>query len=570
MSDGEQIQVTVADKTIIIYNNRKPDCYSKADIFDPDKPESGKVFPSVNSIIIDEGGSLYYVVDRDETTFKTTIAPCYIVQTVEEATQIVSYGNDKFSVYFDNRTNPYKLVIDAKLLFYGNNLVEYALYRTSSGGEEECISMYIDSTGQFISNRIPVASISDTFPAYKFPTNCHTTHEIVEGEPIILRVFNNLGNLAAEITIYARNAIWWNDLNSHTNPILKLDATCLQMRGDDFFVYEKQDPAHLNIQPYLLYADGSKVNIPIDSIQCFLYGLEHFVPSYPGYSQSLIIKYFLNHRETAMGFTSEDEKRFLVCQKNLIVMKNQNDYSAKISIIPVYDSANNRWKLRFFAYTDRRDAVYDITDYTTISEDYPFDGEFTSWGKEQHVQILYDLQSIFHTDDPVAGVQDIWITMWDPINSYVRYTFRDSDTSNEVYGVDGSITRRPVLWYDSAIELYFIPTSIFQNWDAVKESFYTLASPPLDTKVEVEAPDPTHFTIRDAYNGQMLIGGAIPKEQFAQAWNTISGTPVLKGQTVIFEFLQMVNDEFKILYGVPVDVDRNDHTYNDVSKTSKN
>lgn len=565
MSDSEKIEVTVSNQTVIIYNNRKPDCYSYSDIFDPDHPESGKVFPSLNSLVIKDGGSLWYVSDRNTDTFKVTLKPCCFVETIDDAVQIISYGNDKFCLYMDNRTNPFKLVVDAKLLFYGNNLVEYALYRTATDGEEECISMYIDSTGKFISNRIPLASISEEYRSYKFPTNCHTTHELIEGEPIILRVFNNFGNLAAEITIYVRNSIWWNDLNSHTNPILKLDATCLQMRGDDFFIYEKQDPSHLNIQPYLQYADGTTLNIPIDNVQCFLHGLEYFIPSYPGYSQSLIIKYFLNHRETAIGFTSQDEKRFLCCQKKLVVLKNENDYSAKISVIPVYDKTNAIWKLRFFAYTDRRDAVYDITDITLIDEEYPFDGEYTSWGKEQHVRFSYDLQNIFHTDDPVPGVQDIWITMWDPINSYVRYTFRDSDTSTHVYGVDGSVTRRPVIWYDDTIDQYFIPTSIFRNWDAILESFYHLASPPVDKRVETKAPDPTHFLIRDAYNGQMLIGGSIPKESYAQAWSCISGTPVLKGQTVVVEFVQEINGEFKLLYGVPVDIDKNNHLFNDAT-----
>lgn len=559
---SDSVQLSINGKTIIIYNNRKPDVYPDSEIYDPDNPESGKVFPSLLSVIIKSDGSLWYVAERDETVYRVTLKPCGIIETDESSNvRVISYGNDKFCLYQDERTDPHKLVVDAKLLFYGNNLQEYALYRTASDGKEEIVSMYLDSADKFHSNRIPMASISDTYPAYKYPTNCHTTHELVEGEPIIMRVFNNLGNLAAEITLFVRNAVWLNDLSSHTNPIVKLDAECLQMRGDDFFIYEKQDPSHLNIRPYLIYADGTKVFVPIDKVQCFMYGLDDFIPAYPGYSQTLVFKYFLSHRETAMGHTTKNEKRFMVCSKELVVLGNQNTFSVKVSTIPVFDSATLSWKLRFFAYSDHRDAVYDITDLVQIDDFYTFNGSSTHWGREQHVVINYDLQSIFNTDDALPGSQAIWITVWDP-SVYERYTFRDSSTDSHIYGVDGSVTRRPVIHYDSTIEQYFIPTSIFGNWEAVVESFFHLARPPFDKRTETKAPTPTHFTIRDAYSGQMLIGGPIPSSEYGQAWPTIVGTSKLVGQVIIVEFLEEVNGDFHLLYGVPVDVKDSPTGYN--------
>lgn len=555
MSDTlQEIQVNTGGKTIILYNNRKPDAYGIEDIYDPEDPQSGKYFPSLYSLVVDTTGRLYYVSARDTANYSVTLTPCSYVSTDEEnEVTIISYGNDKFCLYIDTRTDPHRLVVDAKFLVYGNNLVEYALYKTDLSGAEQCISQYYDAAGNFVSNRIPLQSISESYPSYKFPTNCHTTYDLVEGDPVVLRAYNNIGNLSAEITLYVRNAQWLNDLASHTNPIVSLNAEALQMMGDDFFLYEKQDVSHLNIQPYLLYVDGSRQDVNVDNQRCFIYGLDDVESSYPGRSQTIIIKYFLNYKETTTVSTS-DERRFLTCTKKIVVVDNENDYTVKLSCIPIWSSTYNQWQLYWFAYTDDRQGVYDVTALVKYNENYPFDGTSASFGKEQRVVVEYDLQSIFQTDDPITGVQTLYLTLWDN-QKYERYTFRDSKDDSFIYGVDGSITRRPVIHYDETIEQYFIPTSIFENVDAVIESFYTLARPPYNPSVETVAPTPTHFTVRDAQNGRQIIGGPIPLTEYGQCWPTIVGVTIQPGQTVLVEFLYQDSDNsYAILYGVPVDV----------------
>lgn len=555
MSDTlQEIKVNTGGKTIILYNNRKPDAYGIEDIYDPENPQSGKYFPSLYSLVVDTTGRLYYVSARDTANYSVTLTPCSYVSTEEEnEVTIISYGNDKFCLYIDTRTDPHRLVVDAKFLVYGNNLVEYALYKTDLSGEEQCISQYYDAAGNFVSNRIPLQSISESYPSYKFPTNCHTTFDLVEGDPVVLRAYNNIGNLSAEITLYVRNAQWLNDLASHTNPIVSLNAEALQMMGDDFFLYEKQDVSHLNIQPYLLYVDGSRQDVNVDNQRCFIYGLDDVESSYPGRSQTIIIKYFLNYKETTTVSTS-DERRFLTCTKKIVVVDNDNDYTVKLSCIPIWSSTYNQWQLYWFAYTDDRQGVYDVTALVKYNEKYPFDGTSASFGKEQRVVVEYDLQSIFQTDDPITGVQTLYITLWDN-QKYERYTFRDSKDDTFIYGVDGSITRRPVIHYDETIDQYFIPTSIFENVDAVIESFYTLARPPYNPSVETVAPTPTHFTVRDAQNGRQIIGGPIPLTEYGQCWPTIVGVTIQPGQTVLVEFLYQDSDNsYAILYGVPVDV----------------
>ena len=555
MTDVISQRISVNGTTLIIYNNRKPDSYAYADIFDPDNPQSGKYFPSLYSMVIKEDGSVWYVATRDERTYKVTLRPINVVKTDSSETEIsvVSYGNDRYCLYQDTRVSPYKLVVDAKVLFYGNNLKEYQLIRVDAEGHEEIISMYLDNTDTFISSRVPMAPIGAEYQAYKFPTNCHTTVDLVEGEPVLLRVYNNLGNLAAELTIYVRNGVWLNDLQSHTNPIVSLDAECLQMVGDDFYVKERQDPKHLDIRPFLTYADGSKLYLNVDNDQCFIYGLEYFVPSYPGYSQTIVIKYFLNHRESSTGNETVGNTRFLTCTKKIVVLKDRDNYSVKVSVVPVFNSGTNKWELRYFLYTDDRDTVSEISDYVTFDADWPFDGSQAKWGTEQKVIINYDLQRVLNTAEPLTGSQVIYITVNNP-SLFERYTLRDNNNTAIIYGSDGSISRRPVIRYDANRDQYFIPTSVFQNHDAFLESFYRKARPFFDTRIETEAPTPTHFNIRDTTTGQQLIAHPIEVAEYGTAWSTISTAPNLNGSTVLVEFLQYIDSTYIILYGVPVDV----------------
>lgn len=68
-----------------------------------------------------------------------------------------------------------------------------------------------------------------------------------------------------------------------------------------------------------------------------MYGLEDFLPSYPGYSQQLIFKYFLGKNESALGTND----KFLVCSKKLVVVKTKDDYSFKVSVVPKYNDTTS-------------------------------------------------------------------------------------------------------------------------------------------------------------------------------------------------------------------------------------
>ncbi len=103
--------------TTLLFSEEGPDIYRLADAYDPDihgldPVASGKKIPAIGSFIVD-GESYRIVTAVDANTYKYTAVPPKIVQTMGDDGEIVSYGNDKYMLYYDDRVSPIKLIIDS-------------------------------------------------------------------------------------------------------------------------------------------------------------------------------------------------------------------------------------------------------------------------------------------------------------------------------------------------------------------------------------------------------------------------------------------------------------------------
>lgn len=547
--------------TINVFRKNVPTSAWLHQVYDPDRDgvdpaAAGKLVLDPGSNVIDKDTGIAYYVHSVDVNLKHDIRPQRVLVLNDESKiSIISYGNDLFYLFFDDRMKPTFLNIDAKLVLFGESIHEYRLLKTHPDtGEREVISIYIDADGKVRGDRIPMMAVNGV-PAVRAATNCHTTHQLVEGESVILQMFDTAGVQFAEISLLARRATLLNDLASEANPIVEFGARCLQEKGDDFYIYKKQDVDHLNITPYVVFADGTRRDIPVDNLKCFIYGLDEFVPSYPGYYQPLVIKYFLGSRQTSPLGHTYGKHRYLECVKNLVVLDNESEYSAKIVTVPVWNNVTRRYTLSFFIYTERRDRIFSATDMVEIHESTPFNGEL--FGVEQKLRLTVDLKPIYNTTDSLLHTQDVFITLKPGNTSYERYIIKDSEGDAFAYGVEVTDKRRPVITYDTDTSKYFIPTTIFINKEGFLESFYYMARPMFMPFGETTPPTPTHFTIRDAVSGDMLITSPIKVEEYGQAWNTIAAgsADVLIGKTVVVEFLiETSPDVFALVHGSPCEV----------------
>ena len=549
----------------MLLTDLRPDSLYLYQLYDPDVDgpwveDNGRVIPHPGSLVIDQAnGNLYYVVSVDDRG-KSTLAPCRLVVNDDETVtvKILSYGNDKFYLYYDDRVKPTKLNIDGKLIVFGSSLVEYRLVRSTSSSaannDKEVISRYVDSNDQIRGERIPLTDISNMSGAKQL-TNCHTLVELQEGDVIEAEIFDNLGILSVTVELWVKRATILNDLSDSTSVIVNFDATSNQMMGTDFYIYQRQDPKHLDITPRLEYIDGTVEDVVVNNKDCFLYGLENFIPTFPGQKQKIMIKKYLNYKQQSTIAVEQREHRYVVCEKIITVVSNDTTEGIKVSVIPLYDKNTSSYYLKYIAYTDRKDKVLDISQYVTIpSDDTKFDGTvFNVW---QTHTFDVNLAKIFNSTVDVPYRQTIYIQV-KPNKEFQKYLLSDYADLSKVYGVDSSTTRRPVIMYDSTIEQYFIPTSRFANKEAFLESFYYNSNPPFDTNETLEPIVPTHFTVRSLDDLSTLITLPIPIEQYSQSWNIVdtNNPGKLVSNNVIVEFLQASSDnEYFILFGVPVDV----------------
>lgn len=555
----------------ILFGDKRPDVIGMDQLYDPDLHgpdyiQSGKIIPAVNSLVVDDQDILYKVVSVNDV-YKSTLRPVRFLQLDGDSgdsttiTSIVNYGHERFMLYFDDRVRPISLEIDSKLYVFGTSNIEYRLVRTNpQNKEEEIVSLYLDSDEKFKGNRIPLTDIKLANTTIKWCTNCHTLFDIKEGEVITLQIFNANGQQTAEYHLYAKRSVILDDLVSDGNPIIVFDADGTQMVNDEFYLYENQSPTALNISPFITYADGRKSIVPIDNVSCFMYGFEKDnIPSYPGRKFKILLKKFLSNREITTIEDFDKTRRMITCEKWINIVKNETEYSLKLSIVPWYDKTAKLYRFKFFAYTEAKDHIYDVTEYVTINKEF----DPMEYNKEQYLKAVFDSDHIFNNSVTTLYQQSWWITLRAPGN-VESYILKDSKNSEYAYGVESSTVRRPVIHYDGDLQQYFVPTSIFKNEEAFLEAFYRFANPPFDTNIEVKPVEPTHFTIRAVDDANVLIATPIPVEEYNQAWNIVRNGPKgqLVGGTVLVEFLKLIGSEYRILYGVPVQVYNSTTGYN--------
>jgi hypothetical protein len=565
----------MSNSPLYLFQDMRPDLIKLENLYNPDihasisSPEDaeqlGLIVPSLRSIIIGPGPKYtkYDVIAVDPDTFKSTLQQWTIDLNYADETYFINYGNDIFCLYYDDRVKPIQLLVDGKLLVFGESNTEYRIRRVNPSTKvNEIISVYLDSDGKFVSDRIPLRSVTHPMPSgWKICTNCHTLlapNELIDGDTVTLEIYNNLGELTTEFRLIVRRAIPLNDLDPESNPIIGFDATALQMQGDTFVLYEKQDETHLGIQPFLTFANGHVEQLTIDNENCFLYGFDDFIPSFSGLKRKILIKYFLSKRMQSSIAISDRKTRYVSVTKDLIVIPNESTLGLKISIVPLWNPVDGEWVLHFYAYTERQDQVYDITSLVTI--EHPFDGSL--FGVWQQIQYSVKLQSIFGLATNDVYRQNTWICVFHN-SMHPKYLFKDSPDADKVYGIDVNESRRPVLHYDASLQQYFVPTSIFLNESAFLNSFYYLANPPFNYQQNTQPIVPDYFTIRDLTSMNTVIAIPIEVTQYYQAWNIIPSTnpPRLVNSTVLVEFLKKVGDEYKIIYGVPVEVVSGTYTY---------
>lgn len=542
----------------VLHRPKSPGTYLLDDIYDPHRtgPCNGHIIPQIGSFVSDPmSRNIFWVTDINSETYEASMVRLK-VDTEEIDTSLiasnVSYGNDIFYLFYDNRTTPTSLFVDSRFTLFGTNMGSYRLVRNPDTPAEKVISIYIDDDCDMAGSRVPLEWVENSKNTW-FCVPAYTQESLVENEQIRLEVFNEAGVMVITNTLIAKASTVLNTDDQKAPIIASMWIDSAQIRGNnEIYIYEKQKLGDLTITGIITFSDGSTKRVSPGDDRVYLYGLEEFVPTYAGLRQKILMKYFLGQGEVCDPHLGD----VAVCaEAYLVVVPNELRSGIKISVLPYYAKQANTYRFRYRLYTLDRDMSKDVTDHVTVSQDWVG----TQFGVAQSRTLEINLSDVDPAKYPEETIhtQQAVIKLQPPIAD-TPYTIQDSPSALYIYGIDSSKNRRPRISYVPDAGQYVISSERFPTKQNFIDTFYRLASPPQDV-TEKTLVEPTHFLIRNFLNSKMLVAQPIPIDDYATPFNLIppQGQPndTFVGSPVIVEFIAEINTEMTaILYGVPVEV----------------
>lgn len=540
-----------------------PGVYNRNQVYDPTYNDPSyanyqgqRIVPAVGSLVRDSDQTPLWVVAIDPVSFIPAYQSVPLATDNDNVVSLLNYGNTVFRLYGDYRKLPYPVTPDSKCIFIGKSPRFYTLSRYPNSERESVISQYFNASGTLVSQMVPMIALDQTNSSWYLPRS-HVSVLLEDNEEILLRVFSEDGIEVYSALFFAKQSVIINEDVLYSPTIVGLTVTGNQVLADgSFYLYEKQDFESLGLIVTLVYDNGATQEVPIDGVKCLLYGQSDFISSFAGLKQNLTIKYFRSPLENISPTLADPTGAMVSTTVSVTVIPNTLASTVKIVPIPIYNSALNRYTMKYWLYSASGNGKIDVFAYTSIVSG-TLDTSSAYYGRNQSYTVAVDMSQIDPVHYPTQAIyqQSIYLNLQAP-NSLVRYTFKDAASSPYIFGIDITNQRRAVLRYDQSLNQYFIPSFIFANKQAVINSFYTPATPPFDPSVSQTPQQPTHFVVRDPFNGNMLTATPISLDQYSLPFSFINDSlGNYKNATVIVEFLYIVNNQTPfVLYGVPVDI----------------
>lgn len=541
----------------------QPDNYVRNSIYDPSDTNplyndytGKKIIPFPGSIVMDYDTTPLWVISVDEVTFVPTYEAMRIGSENDNVVSVLNYGNSVLRLYVDYRAAPYPATPDTKCVFIGKSPRFYTITRYPGTAQASIISQYYNQAGGLVSQLVPLSPMDSNNTSWYLQRG-HLTAILEDNEEVLVTIYNEDGVEVSSTKLFVKESAVLNEDIAYSPTIVGMTITSNQrLANGDFFLYEMQDFASLGLTVNLVYDDGSTYQVPIDGVKCVLYGQEDFISSFSGLRQSVTVKYYRTENEAIDPLLSDATGTMIATNVIVTVIPNSLGTTVKIMAMPNYNPTTARYVMRYYMYfADGRTSI-DVTGSVSIIEG-TLNTTSAYFGQWQTYVVAVDMRTVDPTHYPTSALyqQTIVIQFGVPTGT-IKYQIRDSATSAYVYGQDNSTTRRPSIRFDRNRGQAFVPSYVFGNLQAFIRSFYTLSNPPYDPTIEQIPQVPTHFLLRDAITGNMLITAPLPVTSFQIPFNLLNDTSgAYIGATIVVEFLNVITpSNRRVLFGVPVDV----------------
>ena len=540
-----------------------PGIYNRAQIYDVTYTDASyaayagqRIVPAIGSLVRDIDETPLWVIAIDDVTYVPSYTTVPLSSENDNVVSLLNYGNTVFRLYVDYRALPYPVTPDSKCIFIGKSPRLYTLSRYPGTSHESIISKYYNSTGQLVSQTVPLTALDSNNNSWFLPRS-HVSVILDDNEEVGIKIYSEDGTEVYSATMFAKQSAVINEDVVYSPTIVGMTISAnQQLANGTFYLYEKQGFESLGFKATLVYDDGTTADVPIDNVKCVLYGQSDFIPSFSGLTQYLTIKYYRSADEAIAPGLSDVTGSMISTTVPVQVINNTLGVTNKIIPIPVYNGSLAQYTMRYWMYFADGRGHTDVSAYVSI-----LSGTLSTDSSHYGVQQTYVISVDMHTVDPAhyptsALYQQNVVIQFNAPTTLVKWTIRDATTSQYILGQDSVLSRRASLCYDSTRHQYFIPSSVFGNVQAFLNSFYTQSSPPYDPSVSQIPQVPTHFIIRDVLTGLMKVAAPIAIADYAQAFNILNDTiGNYVNAVVMVEFLYKPNSSVtNTLFAIPVNV----------------
>jgi hypothetical protein len=537
--------------------------YDRSQIYDPTFTDDAyladlrqKIVPYPGSLVRDVDETPLWVTGVDPVTMVPSYVAVPLSTNNDAVVSMLNYGNSVLRLYLDYRALPYPATPDAKCIFIGKSPRFYSLTSNTGTAQESVVSQYFDSTNTLISQMVPLAPLDSSMSSWYLP-RCHISQVLTDNEEITVKIFDEAGTEVYSALLFTKESAVINEDVLYAPKITGMTVTGnQQLANGTFYLYEKQDFDSLGLTANLVYDDGSITTAPVDGVKCILYGQHDFISSFSGLTQNVSVKYYRSRSEAISPSIGDPTGEMITITVPVTVIPNILGVTVKIMAIPQWNSAQARYQVRYWAYWADGRSHADVSGYVSITQG-SLVTDSSYFGVAQTYTIGVDMNLVDPTHYPTSTLyqQNVVIKFGAP-TTLVKWSIRDANTSQYIYGLDTVLSRRPLLKYDNGRQQYFVSSALFANQAAFINSFYTQASPPYDPSISQIPQQPTHFVVRDIVSGAMIISAPIALTSYSQLFSVIGdATGAYVGRSVMIEFLNIVSSSVSnILYGVPVDV----------------
>jgi len=518
---------------------------------------TNKQIPAVGTLVVNLDNTSYprlgFVSAVDEETYASTVSPLNLMSG-GESNQLLSFGNDILYVYLDNSGDaPWRLILDSKLVAYGDTPQTFTIFRVLEDGSEAAIN-YVSAEDD--TQLVPLTDVGTT--GYKTFTDSVTgTIGLEEGDVLIVRVFDVLDVVCGEIKVTLKMAQGYGELSYIDDPIVAMvvlpeDINQTDAEGNAV-VYRGQPISELSFTPKLVTAGGEY--IPLSETvgdQIFMvYGREDVDTDVAGMSYNLTLKHFLPDNFATPLVDYVGSNRALVL--TLTVTVYDQDVDTVLKLVPIPYVSSGSWALRWIRSVISRTEIPAATVAITVGA---FDPALRT---TQSLTVTFTETDQYGVD--AVFTEELSIRVGEPTDG--SFAINLDPDGLVIYGVSGSGIPLPTIRYNAVGTFWFDATD-FPDPTTLVAVCYTRAFPP-KLATEAVAPTPTHFRLVDAASGTAL--SAITSLSAINSGVTTTdtdpsalGVALATRRTVAIEWLRQVDSSYLYLITTPLLVDVTEDT----------